>query len=65
MTELARTYLGDGVYATVENNMIKLTWDGVHPTNTIYMEYEVFFAFMAWVGKACPGWVTSWAAGAL
>jgi len=38
-----KDYLGDGVYADVENGMIKLTTeDGISATNTIYLELEVF-----------------------
>jgi hypothetical protein len=39
VNELDKTYLGDSVYAEVENGMIKLTTEnGFGPTNTIFLE---------------------------
>lgn len=39
---IAKRYLGDSVYAAVENGMIKLTTEnGDGPSNTIYLEPEV------------------------
>ena len=38
-----KTYLGDGVYAEVDHDMIKITsYDGVSITNTIYLEPSVY-----------------------
>lgn len=37
-------YLGDGVYAAFENDMIKLMAnDHLHPTDTIYLEASVYY----------------------
>ena len=42
-------YLGDGVYACVEDGMIKLTTsDGV---NTIYLELRVFHSLTEYVAR--------------
>lgn len=46
-------YLGDSVYVGIENGMIKLTTnngDGF-PTNTIYLEYQVWQALMAYMQR--------------
>ena len=48
MTE--SVYLGDGVFAQWEGDMIKLTTeDGVRTTNTIFLEPEVFAALIDFV----------------
>jgi hypothetical protein len=42
---MAKSYLGDSVYAEVENGMIKLTTENglpTDPSNTIYLELEVY-----------------------
>lgn len=40
---MEKRYLGDSVYVEIENGMIKLTTEnGFGPTNTIYLELEVF-----------------------
>lgn len=43
------TYLGDGVYASIENGMVKLT-TGSHldadATNTIFLEPDVMWALV-------------------
>jgi len=45
-----KTYLGDGVYAAIENGMIKLTTEnGISPTNTIYLEPQVYDSLTKWV----------------
>jgi len=45
-----RTYLGDSVYAELENGMIKLTTDnGMGPSNTIFLEYQTLTAFERFV----------------
>jgi hypothetical protein len=37
-----KRYLGDGVFAEVEHDMVKLTTsDGISDTNTIFLEPEV------------------------
>jgi hypothetical protein len=47
-----KTYLGDSVYVEVENGMFKLTTDnGEGPSNTIYMEYEVYEALVQYVAR--------------
>ena len=38
-----KQYIGDSVYLEVERGMLKLTTDeGLGPTNTIYLEPEVY-----------------------
>lgn len=45
-----KAYLGDGVYVDVEHGMLKLTTDyGLGPTNTIYLEPEVYAQLLAYV----------------
>jgi hypothetical protein len=45
-----KQYLGDGVYAEVEYNMVKLTTEnGIETTNTIYIDSEVYEAFLLYV----------------
>lgn len=47
-----KSYLGDGVYADIENGMIKLTTEnGISATNTIYLEMEVFDALTKYVNR--------------
>jgi hypothetical protein len=42
---IPKRYLGDSVYAAIEDGMIKLTTEnGRETTNTIYLELEVFHA---------------------
>jgi hypothetical protein len=43
-------YLGDGVYIEFDGYQIKLTTsDGIHDTNTIYLEDQVLAAFLQYV----------------
>lgn len=52
MTEHDKTYLGDGVYVTIEVGMIKLTTsNGIRDTNTIYMEPKVLALFREWCDR--------------
>lgn len=45
-----KQYLGDSVYASVEKGMICLTTEnGAEPSNTIYLEPEVYAALLRWV----------------
>lgn len=45
-------YLGDSVYVAIERGMIKLTTDnGEGPTNTIFLEYPVYLALVAYVSQ--------------
>ncbi len=45
-----KTYLGDSVYAEIENGMIKLTTEnGFGPINTIFLELEVYEALERYV----------------
>jgi hypothetical protein len=45
-----KSYLGDGVYVELENDMIRLTTEsGISATNTIYLEPEVWRALKLWV----------------
>lgn len=47
-----KTYLGDSVYADVENGMIKLTTEnGGGPSNTIYLEIAVYEALVDYVAR--------------
>ena len=48
----AKDYLGDSVYADIENGMIKLTTEnGAGASNTIYMEPSVYDALVAYVDR--------------
>jgi hypothetical protein len=50
MRPLGKRYLGDSVYVEVERGMLKLTTDnGLGPSNTIYLEPEVYDALVAYV----------------
>jgi hypothetical protein len=43
-------YLGDSVYASVTNGMIKLyPDDGIRETNTIWFEVETLDSFLEWL----------------
>jgi predicted ATPase len=47
-----KTYLGDSVYADIENGMVKLTTEnGLGASNTIYMEREVTNNFERWLAR--------------
>jgi hypothetical protein len=47
-----KTYLGDSVYADIEDGMILLTTeDGIETTNIIYLEIEVYEALIAFVER--------------
>lgn len=48
---MAKTYLGDGVYADVDNagQLVLTTEDGINTTNTIYLEPEVVFALFEYI----------------
>ena len=47
---MGKRYLGDGVYVELEPGMVKLTTgDGISATNTIYLEPDVYAAFLAYV----------------
>lgn len=51
-----KKYLGDGVYADIENGMLKLTVEnGISATDTIYLEYEVYLALLAFMDAVRPG----------
>lgn len=51
MTE-RKAYIGDGVYADVENGMIKLTTeDGIRATNTIWLEVPVVHSLVAYLRR--------------
>lgn len=50
---MPKDYLGDGIYAEVENGTIKLsTWDGISDDahrRVIYLEPEVYHRLVAFV----------------
>jgi len=47
-----KDYLGDSVYVDVDNGMLKLTTDnGYGPSNTIYLEPEVYEALTRYVQR--------------
>jgi hypothetical protein len=51
MTE-RKAYIGDGVYADVENGMIKLTTEnGISATNTIFLELPVVHSLAAYLRR--------------
>ena len=44
-----KTYLGDSVYAAIEDGMIRLTTEnGEGPSNIIFLEPEVFKELLRW-----------------
>lgn len=46
------TYLGDGLYASYDEYQIKLfASDGIHTTNTVYLDGNVIVAFQQFVAK--------------
>jgi hypothetical protein len=51
-----KEYLGDGVYAEVNDipELILTTEDGISTTNTIYMETEVVMALLSYIDRLCP-----------
>ncbi len=54
---IEKRYLGDSVYAAVENGMIKLTTENGKPddpSNTIFLELEVFIELQRFVNDAMP-----------
>ena len=49
---MSKTYLGDSVYADIENGMLKLTTENGkpdNPSNTIYFEPEVYASLLQFV----------------
>ena len=51
---IAKRYLGDSVYAAVEDGMVKLTTeDGVEVSNTIFLEIPVMNALVRFYEDAC------------
>lgn len=48
----AKEYLGNSVYAEVNENgqLVLTTENGLGPSNTIYLEPEVFTALVEYVG---------------
>lgn len=50
-----KVYLGDSVYVDVERGMLKLTTEnGYGPSNTIYLEPEVYLALTDYVAARRP-----------
>lgn len=55
MSPLKR-YLGDSVYADVENGMLKLTTeDGISTTNTVYLGAQVWEALQQYMEDLTTG----------
>jgi len=54
MNEQHKQYLGDGVYVSLENGMLKLTTEnGISVQNTIYLEPSVYTALVNYEKKLC------------
>lgn len=52
----AKSYLGDGVYADVNDYGITLTTEnGIEATNTIYLEPAVIAALLAFIERVRKG----------
>ena len=50
---IEKRYLGDGVYAAIEQGMIKLTAEnGIEATSTIYLEVDVMQALQQYYEDA-------------
>lgn len=50
-----KQYLGDSVYVEIESGMFKLTTEnGFGPTNTIYLEPEVYAALVEYANSPAP-----------
>ena len=53
-----KTYLGDSVYVEVEDGRLVLTTEnGSGPSNTIYLELEVYDALVRYVEGARGAWL--------
>jgi hypothetical protein len=53
MAERKVSYLGDGVYAEIENGMVKLTTcDGREVSNTIYLEPDILEALLTFIADS-------------
>lgn len=51
---MAKTYLGDGLYADHDGHQIVLTAEnGVETTNAIYLDDAVLNAFIEWMRDNC------------
>lgn len=49
-----KEYLGDSVYAEIENGMVKLTTEnGLGASNTIFLEPQVLDALFSYFVRAC------------
>jgi hypothetical protein len=49
---MSQQYLGDGVYADFDGYAVRLyTSDGIEKTNTIYLEPEVYLAFVKFIKR--------------
>lgn len=47
-----KQYLGDAVYAEIENGMIKLrSSNGRETTNVIFLEYEIYLKLVEFVNR--------------
>lgn len=52
MNEEHKEYLGDSVYAAIENGMLKLTTEnGFGPSNVIYLDNDVIDALNRYVDR--------------
>lgn len=53
MSEFAKQYIGDGVYAALNDcgQIVLTTENGISTTNTIYLEPEVWEELVKWVER--------------
>lgn len=51
-----KSYIGDSVYAEIEDGVLKLTTDnGTGPTNTIYLDQDVYLSLLRHVAEMAFG----------
>jgi len=49
-----KTYLGDSVYIEFTNGVLKLTTEnGGDPSNTIYLDFDVYAEMMHYIRDTC------------
>ena len=60
MPDIGEAYLGDGVYATAERGMIKLTTHRETGEHVIFLEFDVLTALVVFarnLGWDCPSYM--------